>query len=197
MILMSGAWIGSDRLERNNDYCNSCHLNPDTPLHSEIRERFELVIPRNLAGVHGRGWVEDREDPAFRCVDCHSGSGPLERLRIKLISARDGVRYVIGDFEEPETMSFDLRSATCLRCHPNFRHSAAPGWTVQAYHGREAHSHERVDSPRCVLCHTVHEADGDAIAYFMNRQRVDNQCRVCHVPDSQMEIPSLVEKSAE
>lgn len=192
LILGGIGVVGSDRLERENDFCNSCHLPGDTPLHLEIRQRFDRVIPRNLAGAHGRGWVEEREDPAFRCIDCHAGSGLFERGAIKILSARDGLRYLVGAFDEPERMSFELSKETCLRCHPSFRHSAAPGWMLHAYHGRPAHA--GTDVPPCIRCHSVHEADGDAFAYFMSRERVDLQCRECHAVGGPMEIPSLVKK---
>ncbi len=186
------AWGVSDRLEQRNDFCNDCHLPGGTPLHLEVREDFDRVIPVSLAGVHGRGWVEEREDSAFRCIDCHAGSGALERTRVKLLAARDGVRYLVGSFEEPHGMPFELSPPTCLGCHPSFRHSAAPGWTVEAYHGRGAHD-DAPDAPRCVACHAVHETDGDAFAYFMARERVDAQCRTCHVQGGEMEVPSLLQ----
>ncbi|MDP6981203.1 MAG: hypothetical protein QF570_21800 [Myxococcota bacterium] len=185
------AWGLSDRVEQDNDFCNSCHLSGETPLHIEVRNDFDRTIPVSLAGVHGRGWVEEREDSAFRCIDCHAGSGVLERTRVKLLSARDGLRYIAAAFEEPHGMSFELSPPTCLACHPTFRRSAAPGWTVEAYHGLAAHD-DAADAPRCVACHTVHETDGDAIAYYMARPRVDQQCRGCHVEGGEMEIPSLV-----
>lgn len=196
VLLLGGIGVvGSDRLERENDFCNACHLPGDTPLHIENREYFDRIIPQNLAGLHGRGWVEEREDPAFRCIDCHSGSGLLERGRIKLLSARDGLRYVVGGFEEPKGMPFEFSKQTCRRCHSEFRHSAAPGWTLRAYHGDSAH--DGADAPRCVRCHSVHETDGDAFAYFMNRERVDQQCRECHLPGGSMEVPSLVKRAEE
>ena len=195
LLLAGVGWKGSDRLEQQNDFCNACHLPDGTPLHLEVREHFDLVIPRSLAGVHGRGWVEEREDSAFRCIDCHAGSGLLERGTIKLLAARDGIRYAVGSFEEPKGMPFALSPRTCLRCHPEFRHSAAPGWTLSAYHGSPGH--DTSGAPPCVRCHAVHEADGDAFAYFMNRERVDQQCRACHVPGSEMAIPSLSRASSE
>ncbi len=185
------SWVGSDRAEQDNDFCNACHLPSGTALHIETREEFDRITPVSLASLHGRAWLEERDDPAFRCIDCHAGSGPVERLRVKLLSARDGIRYFVSDFEEPRGMSFDLSAALCLECHPTFRHSAAPGWTVESYHGHPAHD-EAADAPSCVACHSVHETDGDGIAYFMNRPRVDRQCRECHTPGSDMEIPSLV-----
>lgn len=189
-LLVCGiGWIGIDRLEQQNDFCNACHLPDTTPLHLEIRERFDRVIPQNLAGVHGRGWVEDRENTAFRCIDCHAGSGLLERGKIKMLSARDGFRYLIGSFEEPDEMAFELSAQACRRCHSSFRHSAAPGWTLTAYHGRPAH--DEPEALRCVRCHPVHETNGDAFAYFMNRSRVDRQCQECHVPGSEKAVPPL------
>jgi len=185
------AWGVSDRLEQGNDFCNACHLPDGTPLHQEVRRDFDRMVPVSLAGVHRRGWVEDREDSAFRCIDCHAGSGPLERTRVKLLAARDGLRYALGRFEEPHGMPFELSPPTCLGCHETFRHSAAPGWTVESYHGRAHHDDAR-DAPRCVACHAVHETDGDAFAYFMARHRVDRQCRVCHARDDLREVPSLV-----
>jgi len=189
-MIGASSWLYADRIEEQNDFCNSCHLAPDKPLHLEIREHFDRVIPHDLAGVHGRGWIEDRDEPAFRCIDCHAGAGAVERVKIRLLSARDGLRYAIGDFEEPHGMSFELSKELCRGCHPSFRHSAAPGWTVRAFHGLEAHDVE--GTPRCVRCHAVHETDGDAIAYYMNRERVDRECQTCHAEGSAGEIPSLL-----
>ena len=135
LLLGVGSWGVSDHYEAQNAFCTACHLPDGTALHLETRELFERVVPANLAGVHGRGSVEEREDEAFRCIDCHAGSGPVERTKVKLLAARDAVRYALGSFEEPDGMPFELSPATCLGCHPTFRRSAAPGWTVQAYHG--------------------------------------------------------------
>jgi hypothetical protein len=171
-------WGVTDRLERDDDFCNACHLPGGTPLHEQVREDFDRVIPVSLAGVHGRGWVEDREDSDLRCIDCHAGAGPLERARVKLFAARDGVRYALGSFEEPEGMPFDLSKEVCRQCHPSFRGSAAPGWTQRSFHGQPEHDGDA--SPKCVSCHSVHTRDGNGIVYWMARDRVDLECRACH-----------------
>ncbi len=88
----------------------------------------------------------------------------------------------------PDGTPFELSRETCLGCHPTFRHSAAPGWTVQAYHGHPDHEGEA--SLRCVSCHAVHEEDGDAFAYFMARPRVAARCRECHVDGDGAALPS-------
>jgi nitrate/TMAO reductase-like tetraheme cytochrome c subunit len=193
VLLFAAGWGVSDHLERRNDFCNACHLPDGVALHTLNREHFDRVIPISLAGVHGRGWVEERADDAFRCIDCHAGSGAVERARVKLLAARDGLRYAVGAFEEPDGMPFSLSPATCLGCHPTFRHSAAPGWTVEAYHGRP--EHDGPEAPVCVRCHKVHDTDGDAFGYFMSRDRVDAACRECHVPGGSSEIRSLTANS--
>ena len=195
VVPTSVGWVVSDHLEQRNDFCNACHLPSGVALHTEHREFFDRVIPANLAGVHGRGLLEDREDQAFRCIDCHSGSGPVERARVKLLAARDGVRYAMGAFREPDGMPFDLSRQTCLDCHPSFRRAAAPGWTLEAFHGRAEHDGQ--EAPACVRCHGVHEPGGDPFAYFMDRARVDAQCRVCHTAEGAGEIPSLVVERAD
>ena len=189
LVLGAGSWSVSDRIEQRNDFCTDCHLPGGTPLHLEIREDFDRVIPVNLAGVHGRGWVEEREDSAIRCIDCHGGAGAVERTKIKLLAARDAVRYALGSFAEPDGMPFELSPANCLGCHPTFRRSAAPGWTLRAYHGDPAH--DSPEAPRCVSCHTVHAEDGDAFAYFMARARVVARCRACHATGDGVDLPSL------
>jgi hypothetical protein len=49
-----------------------------------------------------------------------------------------------------------------------------------AYHGPEAH--DALSRPPCVSCYTVHARGGDGMAYYMARERVAAECRVCH-PD--------------
>ncbi|MBW2242858.1 MAG: cytochrome c3 family protein [Deltaproteobacteria bacterium] len=185
-LAATGSWIISDRLERDNEFCTSCHLQDGTPLHEQLRADFERVVPISLAGVHGRGWVEDREDFAFRCIDCHAGSGALERAKVKARAGWDGLRYVAGSFEEPEGMPFELSKSACRRCHPGFRHSAAPGFTVEAYHGLPAHDQE--EGPACVTCHVVHERGRSGIVYFMALEPVGRICEDCHEEEG---APSL------
>ena len=171
-------WTVSDRIEQRNDFCTSCHLPDGTPLHAELREDFDRVIPVSLAGVHGRGWVETREDSAFRCIDCHAGVGAVERSAVKANAAWDGMRYLAGSFEEPDSMPFELSKEVCLRCHATFRGSAAPGFAIEAYHGAEGH--DGPEAPACVACHAVHDRGGSGIIYFLAREQVDAQCRQCH-----------------
>src|SRR5262245_33518966 len=76
-------WLVTDHLERDNDFCNACHLTPETPLHIEIRRGFDAAQPATLAGAHGRARVDSRagDEAAFRCIDCHGGASFTGRTR--------------------------------------------------------------------------------------------------------------------
>ena len=179
LLAAPAGWIVSDRLEADDDFCNACHLPDGTPLHEQLREDFDRLIPVTLSGAHGRGFLDEREeDPEFRCIDCHGGVGAVGRTRVKLLSAYDGLLYGSGRFEEPKGMNWPLGPEDCRRCHPVFRKAAAPGWSLEAYHGLEEHDGE--GAANCVDCHVVHERGGDAFAYFMQREYVDPVCARCH-----------------
>ena len=97
-------WIVSDAIERQNDFCNACHL-PDEggPLHVGQRRDFDARPPVNLAGLHAVRIRADQagDDPA-RCIDCHGGVGFRGKLRVKWLAARDALVWLGGDFEEPD-----------------------------------------------------------------------------------------------
>jgi len=86
-------------------------------------------------------------------------------------------------------MPFDLSPEACQRCHTSLRGSAAPGWTLSAYHGLEAH--DAPPAPACVSCHVVHQRGGDGMAYYMSRRRVDGRCRECHADEQDIHIRGL------
>jgi len=196
ILVLVLSWPISDRIEQRNDFCNACHLPDGTPLHERVRQDFDRVIPVSLGGVHGRGWVEEREDSDFRCIDCHAGAGAVERTQVKLLAARDALRYLVGTFEEPEGMPYALSNTVCRSCHPTFRHSAAPGWTLEAYHGLPEHD-DAADAPACVDCHAIHTRDGDAFAYFMARPRVAARCRACHADGAGLRVETSPRSESE
>jgi hypothetical protein len=171
--------VASDRVEARNEFCTSCHLPDGTPLHQTIGADFDGLVPANLTGVHGRALLDEREDGAFRCIDCHGGTGAIGRTRVKLLSVFDGLRYAVGAFEEPDSMPWPLSDAVCAQCHQHLRNAPAPGWSRESFHAVGPHA-ELSDGPGCVDCHAVHEPGGDPFAYFLDRERVHVFCRDCH-----------------
>ena len=173
-------WVVTDRLEQDDDFCNACHLTPEVPLHIDIRRDFDAGSPASLAGVHGSAQVETREeDPDLRCIDCHGGHDLPSRAKIKLVAAKDAFWWLTGQFDEPDHMAWPLEDGDCAKCHPSFDEDAYEAWESPRFHQLAVHNVELgVD---CVECHLVHEAGGNADAYFLHTDHVRSQCARCHV----------------
>lgn len=172
----TGWWV-TDRLEQRNDFCNACHLPDGVPLHLENRRDFDAFPPPSLAAAHGAARVAARHDPAFRCIDCHGGTGLLGRSRVKLLSARDAFWYVVGRFEEPEGMHWPLLDRDCRRCHESFGETPSAAWGDPAFHELAVHNHRL--GMACVTCHRTHEP-GRAELDFLDPTHVRARCAECH-----------------
>ena len=171
-------WIVSDAIERQNDFCNACHL-PDEggPLHVGQRRDFDARPPVNLAGLHAVRIRADQagDDPA-RCIDCHGGVGFQGKLRVKWLAARDALVWLGGDFEEPDGMNTPLLDEDCLQCHPSFDETPS-GLPRPRFHELSVHNAELgVD---CVQCHGSHDA-GDPDFHYLDIAHVRSRCAECH-----------------
>jgi hypothetical protein len=179
-LLAPAGWHGSDALERQNDFCNACHLGAGTPLHQGIRDDFDAAPARTLAAAHALAGVQARhEDPAFRCIDCHGGVGFLGKARVKLLAAKDALVWLTGRFEEPDHMAWPLLDADCRQCHDDFADSSEPGpGGVVPFHALPVHN--AVLEVDCVECHNSHDAGGEVDYDFLHPQHVRHQCARCH-----------------
>jgi len=167
-------WLVSDRLEANNDFCTSCHLAPDRPLHAEIRRDFNASPAANLAGAHAKAG----DERAFRCIDCHGGTGFLGRARVKSLAVKDAFWYAVGRFDEPDQMHWPLWDEDCSKCHTAFDTSDVETWQSPRFHQLPVHNTALgVD---CVSCHRAHDAGGNSQAFFLHPPRVRAQCARCH-----------------
>lgn len=160
-------WLGVERLESRNEFCVACHLAPQTPLHREIFDGLHSSPAGSLAAAHRVA------DAAFRCIDCHGGTGLLGRARVKLVSARDALMYLVGRFGEPERMRAPLWDEDCTKCH-----APDPSEGPDAFHGIDDHD---VGLDRaCVACHEAHPGERSAEVGFLDREVVLPICRDCH-----------------
>ena len=171
-------WTVSDRLEQDNDFCNACHLEPDVPLHVEIRRDFDARPPRTLAALHAGSRLETRADGAFRCIDCHGGASAMGRARVKALAALDAFRYVTGRFQEPDGMAWPLWDEDCTKCHDRFDETPSDPWSSPRFHELPVHNVEL--GVACVECHTSHDEGGNAEAFFLDARRVRSRCALCH-----------------
>jgi hypothetical protein len=177
----------TDLLERDDDFCNACHLAPGRPLHEAVRLDYDAEPPVSLAGRHG-GAVVERAGAAgrdFRCIDCHGGTGLAGRARVKVLAAKDAAVYLTGRFDEPEGMAWPLLDEDCGRCHARFDETGAETWQSPRFHQLAVHNVEL--GVGCVECHLVHEADVDPDRHFLRASHVRGQCARCH---AEFEVPA-------
>lgn len=177
-VAAPAGWLVTDHLERDNDFCNACHLASGVPLHEEVREAFDSRPPPTLAAAHAVAGVADRE-AGFRCIDCHGGTSLVGRARVKALAAKDAFWYVVGHFEEPDGMRWPLWDEDCRKCHASFDEGvAADAWQSPRFHQVALHNVELgVD---CVTCHRVHDLGGNADAHFIHADSVRVECARCH-----------------
>lgn len=181
LLLGAAGWVVSDRLEQRNDFCQACHLPDGTPLHQALRRDFDARPPVDLASAHAAAALA-AGDPAFRCFDCHSGTGAVGRARVKLLATKDAFWYVTGRFAEPTRMRVPLRDADCTKCHASFpeseaRAAGAEGWS-RPFHAIAVHNAGLDRS--CVGCHLAHDRGGVPQAYFLSPARLREACAECH-----------------
>lgn len=183
-VAVTGApvgWMVSDRMERDNDFCTSCHLSPGVPLHIDIRRAFDATEPTTLAAVHAVARVESRgigPAAAFRCIDCHGGTSAIGRLRVKALAAKDAFWYLLGRFEEPTRMNTPLWDEDCTKCHGDFDEREVEAFESPRFHQLAVHNVEL--GVACVECHQVHTSGGDSDAYFIRAGWVREKCAICH-----------------
>jgi len=160
-------------LEQDNRFCVACHLPNGKRLHGELSERYEAKPPVNLSAVH------QGAKKTVKCIDCHGGVGVVGRSRILTVAAWDSVKYLAGQFQEPEVMRFPLWDQDCLQCHADYEAGDFPEWGQAG--GRDFHKHpdHRALPTTCVECHTSH-ITGDPRIKFLKNEIVLPLCRRCH-----------------
>jgi nitrate/TMAO reductase-like tetraheme cytochrome c subunit len=171
------SWTGSDRLERENEFCLSCHLTPEVRLHDSIGRDFEHRPAASLAARHAQVAAADREE-GFLCIDCHGGTSWPGRLRVKLMAASDAFWYGTGHFEEPERMAWRLWDEDCRKCHTSLGEAGSASWDERPFH--EGLGHDENLGVACVECHRVHDPGVDPEASFLRESHVRTQCARCH-----------------
>lgn len=171
-------WLVTDYLERDDDFCNACHLEPGVPLHIDIRRDFQGAPAASLAAAHAQADGETRPEGGFRCIDCHGGASLVGRARVKALAAKDTFWYVVGHFEEPAGMRWPLWDEDCTKCHADFDEADPEPWENPRFHQLAVHNVEL--GVGCVECHSSHTPNGDPKHQFLRASAVRSQCARCH-----------------
>ena len=155
-------------LEEHSDFCASCHTEPESTYVARARQ----PIPPDLASVHAAKNV--------RCIDCHGGAPPLDRLAGLSQGAHDYLLYLSGNYHHPAVTTNPLPDANCVKCHgdlfasraiQNHWHYYLPAW--QRALGARAAS--------CVTCHNSHTTAQGSVVKFVPDTRINPICQSCHL----------------
>ncbi len=177
VIAAPTGWFVTDHLEQDDEFCVSCHLTAETPLHEHKLADFRGRPAVSLVAAHAVAGNEAAADGAFRCIDCHGGVGLVGRARVKALSAKDAFWYVVGRFDEPDQMHWPLWDQDCTQCHATYT-ATAPEGADPLFHEIAEHNAELgVD---CVECHLSHDTEALASHYYVVPGPVRTQCARCH-----------------
>ncbi len=165
IIAMSGGTAYAIQLENQDGFCASCHTQPETQYYHQALAKDGA----SLAGFHAQKDV--------RCIDCHSGGGPVGRVEGLSQGARDLLAYYSGHYQTPAVTTNPLGDGSCTKCHGdamtqrtfnNHFHFFLARW--QSVDPNAAH---------CVDCHTSHPS-APAAQQYLDSTAVRTVCGECH-----------------
>jgi hypothetical protein len=164
---VSGGLAYALSLEARNDFCASCHTQPETTYY----QRTLQTTLTDLTSAHVAKQV--------RCIDCHSGSGTLGRLDGLRQGAQDLTAYLTNNYHQPAVTTKPLPDANCVKCHEkifetkslkNHYHFYLPAWQQQ----------EPQKAATCVNCHTSHTQGKSLTIKFAVDGKFNAACNACH-----------------
>jgi predicted CXXCH cytochrome family protein len=151
--------------ENHDVFCASCHTQPETSFYQASLN----ASPQTLAAFHTTKNV--------RCIDCHSGGGPLGRLAGLDRGAHDLIAYMSGHYNNPAVTTQPLGDGSCLKCHENIYNNQTFNNHFHLFLSRW----QAVDpqAAHCVDCHTSHISGPTDQAYLQDAT-VEPVCQACH-----------------
>jgi hypothetical protein len=165
MIAAVGGTAYAINLENHDSFCASCHTEPE----SQYYQNSLQTPATTLSAFH--------VEKSVRCIDCHSGSGPLGRVLGLEQGAKDLFAYVTGKYHSPAITTNPLSDQACLKCHPD----VAKDQTFNNHFHVFLSQWQSIDphADHCVDCHTTHIQAQASQAYLIT-STVQNVCQACH-----------------
>jgi predicted CXXCH cytochrome family protein len=165
-ILAGITGFTATRFENRDAFCASCHTEPETAYY----QREASAPPVDLASFHfGK---------QTRCIDCHSGIGPIGRATALALGARDLTAFISQHYAQPAPLTRPISDANCLKCHSdvtqrqdfnNHFHVFLSQWQSQD-----------PTAATCASCHQAHVTTGSADIGYLNQDVTQQVCQRCH-----------------
>jgi len=167
VVLAAAAYITGTQLEEHDNFCASCHTQPE----QDFYNRSLQPAPNDLASFHASKGV--------LCIQCHAGKGLIGRSLGLMAGAQDLVAFWSGNYPQPAKMEEPLPDANCTRCHAgvltkrefnNHFHAFLSQWRAV----------DPKNAANCVTCHTSHSTTGAVADMFLIQQSTVQVCQKCH-----------------
>ncbi|MEI6290447.1 MAG: cytochrome c3 family protein [Chloroflexota bacterium] len=166
-ILALAAMFTGTQLENKNSFCASCHTEGEQTFYNQSL----AADPVDLASFH-----ENKN--ASRCIDCHTGNGPVGRFFGLLAGASDLVSFYSGKYPQPAVLEEAFPDQNCTKCHD----------TIAVKQDMSNHFHALLskwqstdpNAAACVSCHNGHKTNGDSKIKFLNETDTTKICQKCH-----------------
>lgn len=169
LIVMLGGVEFVSYQEQDDNFCGSCHTQPETEYLTRNLQAAATQSAPDLASFHHR--TKD-----VRCIDCHVGEGVLGRATVLSLAAWDAFKHYTGLQQQPAHIVFPVQNEACIKCHQ--QDVTKPGF--------ENHYHNLYYDPqlsppfiRCTNCHVTHRL-GDERTAFQFRDAILPRCEYCH-----------------
>jgi hypothetical protein len=180
---IAALFIGT-KLEEDNQFCGSCHTEPEVTYLSRFASALATSNADDLASYHHRQ-LYPRNSPSadyIRCIDCHVGEGILGRGIVLSLAAWDAVKYYSGTAHQPAQVVFTIQNEACLKCHEqeakkNLEQPKQPFIIDNHYHYKLFEPGAPFE--HCVDCHISHR-EGVEANQFQFRNAIIPVCEDCH-----------------
>ncbi len=169
--------------EQNNQFCGSCHTQPE----STFLSRFDTAIAgraTDLAAFHHKQ-LYPRDTPGaqnIKCIDCHVGEGLAGRGTVLTLAAWDALKHYTGLQHQPAQVVFTVQDEACLKCHDAQVQVGLATANQQfdiAHHFHYLLFTPNAPSEPCVSCHVSHRQGSETTA-FQFRDVIIPVCQDCH-----------------
>lgn len=165
LIAATGGTAYAMQREDHDSFCASCHTQPEVQFYQQSLQKNAIT----LADFHAQKNV--------RCIDCHSGGGPLGRISGLEQGFKDLMAYESGNYHKPAITTNKLGDGSCTKCHEST--TAARDFNNHFHFFLSRWQAVDPNADHCVDCHTSH-TKGESTQAFMSQTTVENICQNCH-----------------
>ncbi len=160
-----GGIYGIRAVESYDPFCTSCHLQDHQDYLDDGARPAKSI--RTLAGWH-------LTDGKAKCISCHGEEGFTGMARTTYLAAKDTVKFVLCDYEQPSRVFHPIEDKDCLKCHADERSLKLD----------EEDFHVILDHATlpfsCVQCHNGHLEGGRLAKRFIVPRTAQPRCDRCH-----------------